>query len=352
MGGGDMKRSGKLFALIFWIGIGITAGGQIVHGGHEPKADEMSAAGASDETQPMVTDIELMEKYGSDLKAAIPALLDGLKSSDASIRRNAAFALGELGSDGEPALKSLAHVLTGDPDFEVRRNAAFALGEIGEPSIPVLLSTLNDKDPRVRRNVTAALVRIGEPAVPHLIKLLRENDSTTRRNAAVILGGIGPKAHDAIPALEKALQDNDKAFCWTVKQALRKIKQTSSEDLVDSLSDKDTLVRINSLKELGDMGEKAQNFIPSLIACLNDEKAEVRRHAAFALANIGPPAVPALLEALKSHDVNMRKNAVFSLGEMGKDAEPAVPALSEMKQDPNSSVRWVVDSALKKITGK
>jgi len=62
--------------------------------------------------------------------------------------------------------------------------------------------------------------------------------------------------------------------------------------------------------------------------------------------------VPALIEALKSNDVNTRKNAVFALGEMGRDAEPAVPALSEMKHDPSTNVRWVVDSALKKITGK
>jgi HEAT repeat protein len=334
---------------MFFICVGITAG---AHGGNQTKADTLSAGEAADDNQPMVTDIELMEQYEADLKAAIPALVEGLKSSDASIRRNAAFALGELGSDGEPALQALGQVLTADPDFEVRRNAAFALGEIGGPAIPVLLTMLNDKDPRVRRNVTAALVRIGQPAVPHLIRLLKDTDSTMRRNAAVILGGIGPQARDAIPALEQALQDHDKGFCWTVKQALRKIKQLPSEDSADPLRDKDTPVRVNALKEPGDTGEKAQASIPSLIASLNDEKAEVRKHAAFALANIGAPAVPALIEALQSNDVNMRKNAVFSLGEIGRDAEPAVPALTAMKHDPSSNVRWVVDSALKKITGK
>jgi len=319
----------------------------------ELKPDTMAKGTESEAGEPLFSDIEMMEKYGADIKLAIPALLEGLKSKDAGIRRNAAFALGELGADAEPALNDLARVLQSDPDLEVRRNAAFALGEIGVPSVHLLLNMLNDKDPRMRRNVTASLVRIGQPAVHYLIKLLRDGDPIMRRNAAVILGNIGPKAKDAIPALEKALSDPDKGFCWTVKQALRKIKQISSQDLLDSLHDKDVMVRINTIKELGEIGDKAQGAIPALIACLKDDKTEVRKNAAFALAKIGAPALPSLMEALKSRDGNTRRNAAFSLGEMGSDAAGALPALMQVQQsDPEKNVRMCANIAINKIKGK
>lgn len=347
-----MRIALRQFIFVYLACISMAGGSLSAWGSNGQKHDPASNGTVGEESQPMVTDVELMEKYGANLKAAIPSLIEGLKNKDASIRRNAAFALGELGSDAEPALNELSFVLQNDSDLEVRRNAAFALGEIGVPAIHVLLSMLNDKDPRVRRNVTSALVRIGQPAIPSLVKLLKDGDPIMRRNSAVILGNIGPKAGDAIPALEKALQDPDKGFCWTVKQALRKIKQTSSEDMVEGLNDKDTQVRINTMKELGEMSEKAEGAIPSLITHLNDDKAAIRKQAAFALAKIGPPAVPALREALKSKDVNTRKNAVFCLGEMGKAAESALSEISELKNDQDSNVRYCADIAIKKIQGK
>ncbi len=300
---------------------------------------------------PHLSEYEISQQYGRAAETAIPALLEALTHSEASIRRNAAFALGEMGPDAKTAIEDLAEALRRDPDIEVRRNAAFALGEIGSPSIPVLIRCLNDKDSRVRRNVSSALVRIGTPTVPYLVKALAVSDPITRRNAAGILGRIGPKAKEAIPALTKALDDDDKSFCWTVKQALKNIKRVTVEDLIENLSDKNAFLRNDSAKSLGALGEDAQDAVPALIACLNDEKAPVRRNASFALAQIGVPAIPALIEALNNENSTTRKNAAFSLGEMRQKAAPAVPALKKILHDPHAKVRWCADIALGKIKG-
>jgi HEAT repeat protein len=297
----------------------------------------------------VLTDFELMQKYGSNVSAAIPALIEGLKSDEVSIRRNAAFALGEIGPDAQTATEALTSALRNDQDIEVRRNAAFALGEIGSSAIPELLDSLGDKDSRMRRNVAAALVRIGQPAVPRLIQLLHAENSIIRNNAAGILGRIGPKAKKAIPALEKALQDEDKAFCWTVKQALRKIKQVTVDDLIECLNDKDIIIRSHAVESLGEMGPEAKSAVPQLILCLKDQKAEVRKKAALALAGIGKPALPALIESLQNEDVRIRKNAAFCLGEMGEQAKGALQALKKLLKDPYKQVRWCADNALKKI---
>ena len=306
----------------------------------------------AEDTQPVATDLELMEKYGSDLKGALPALLEGLQSDDVHIRRNAAFGLGELGADGRPALEALARVLKTDSDFEVRRNAAFALGEIGEPAIPVLLTMLNDKDPRIRRVVTAALVRIGFPAVPHLVQLLRHSDTTVRRNAAVILGGIGPQASDALPALEKSLQDPDKGFQWTVKQAIRKIKQIPDDAAASEITLSPGPTDIVARSKPAHQNLTSCETVQQLLVRLSDEKSEVRRQAAFALAKKGQPAIPALIQALQSDNTVTRKNAVFALGEMGKDARSAIPAIEKLMRDPDPTVRWIAENALKKIEGR
>jgi len=347
-----------VYAFIFWCAACCApkpARAEHAAGNHHNATAERASQSdnaVEEDSQPIATDIALMEQYGADLKLAIPALLDGLHSTDVRIRRNAAFGLGELGADGEPALQALADVLRADADFEVRRNAAFALGEIGEPAIPILTSMLNDTDPRVRRTVGAALVRIGKPAVPHLVKLLTSNDATIRRNTAGILGGIGPNAQDAVPALEKAMQTPDKGFRWTAKQALRKINQTPPDDLAGGAPAYSERFRIDAKTDSQSNGAPAGIDISALITCLSDEKADVRRSAAFELAKIGTPAIPALLKAMESRNINTRKNAVFALGEMGKAAQSAAPAIAELKNDPNSSVRWVVENALKKIEGK
>lgn len=330
------------------------------------------ASGAGEEVQPGNTatvsqpatnrsglaDFETIRKYGAQVKASIPALLEGLQSKESSIRRNAAFSLGEIGPEAETAINDLAKALRNDPDMEVRRNAAFALGEIGSPSLPVLIEVLSDRDSRVRRNVAAALVRIGHPAVPSLIKLLYKGTPIMRRNTAGILGRIGPKAKDAIPALKKALEglelnatldDNDKAFRWTLREALRKIKRFTVEDLTDSLNDKDVIIRAKAATSLGEMGIKAQSAVPALILRLNDPKAEVRKNAAFALVKIGEAALPALMQALENDNIRIRQNAAFSLGEFGEKAQKAIPALTRLLNDSNSKVRWCADIAIKKI---
>ncbi len=293
---------------------------------------------------------DLAQEYGVDTKSAIPALIEGLSSREVDIRRNAAFALGELGSEAEPAMEVLVRAMRKDPDREVRRNAAFALGETGQVAIPVLVKGLNDSDSGVRRNVAAALVRIGPPAVPTLIKLLHDRKPVIRQNAAGILGRIGPRAREAIPALEQALSDEDKAFCWTVKSALRMIKKVTVEDLIDSLNDKDVIIRSRAAMALGEKKDQAISAVPALISCMNDEKAEVRKNASMALAKIGINALPLLRQALSSPDYRIRKNSAFALGGMGPKAKAAVPDLKKLLHDTNSKVRWCADNAIKKIS--
>lgn len=66
----------------------------------------------------------------------------------------------------------------------------------------------------------------GVPAVPGLIEALKNPSRETRQLAAGTLADIGPSASDAVPALTKALEDEDAGVRETAEYALKEINTT------------------------------------------------------------------------------------------------------------------------------
>jgi HEAT repeat protein len=110
--------------------------------------------------------------------AAIPALLQALKSSDVRARYHAAYSLGRIGPRQSEILPALIQVLH-DEERAVRRSAIRALGDIG----PAAAS-----------------------AVPSLLPLLADRNATIGALAAESLVQIGPQNPDVLQALNTALQ--------------------------------------------------------------------------------------------------------------------------------------------------
>src|SRR6266496_4420289 len=107
-------------------------------------------------------------------------------ANDEAGRRNAAFALGKMGSDAADALPALKNTLSQDPSPKVREAAAFALGEIARESIKA-----------------AADAQL----VPLLTKALKDDAWPVRRSAAFALGCLGQDSAAAQEPLEAALRD-------------------------------------------------------------------------------------------------------------------------------------------------
>ncbi len=78
--------------------------------------------------------------------------------------------------------------------------------------VPVLVDALNDDDGDVRRYAAHTLTRIGRPAVTALLDVLKDRDkgAQVRANAAYVLGKLGPQAREAVPVLTKALKESDR----------------------------------------------------------------------------------------------------------------------------------------------
>ena len=86
--------------------------------------------------------------------------------------------------------------------------ATDALGRIGPAAVPALIEALRSSDPAVREKALEVLARMGpeaEAAVPELIRLLDDPNPTVRKMTARTLGRIGPAAEAAVPVLMRTL---------------------------------------------------------------------------------------------------------------------------------------------------
>ena len=219
----------------------------------------------------------------SHSKATIPGLLKALNDQYWDVRRSAAAALGQLGSEAAipGLLKALEH-----QDYHVRWSAAVALGQLGsEAAIPGLLKALNDQYWGVRWSAAEALGQLGsEAAIPGLLKALDDPDSDVRRSAAAALGHLGSEA--AIPGLLKALEHQH------------------------------SHVRRSAAAALEHLGSEAA--IPGLLKALEHQHSHVRRSAAEALGQLGSEtAIPGLLKALEHQDYHVLGSVAETLGQLG-----------------------------------
>jgi HEAT repeat protein len=92
--------------------------------------------------------------------------------------------------------------------------AADALGRIGPTAVPALIEGLRSSDPDVRLRACEVLGRMGsgaKDAVPGLMPLLDDPDERIRKAAARTLGRIGPEAAPAVPALMRSLLEAEPA---------------------------------------------------------------------------------------------------------------------------------------------
>ena len=179
----------------------------------------------------------------------------------------------------EPLIKAL-----GNKSVRVRKNRAYALGNIGDKrAVEPLIKALEYKDRDVRRSAIYALEKIGDKrAVEPLIKALEDEDEGVCRKAAIALGSIGDKR--AVEPLIKALEDG----VWTVRHdAAKALGEIGAvEPLIKALRDNDYNVRSCAADALGEIGDKLA-VEPLIKKALGDGSSFVRQRAAEALKKLG-----------------------------------------------------------------
>lgn len=137
--------------------------------------------------------------------------------------------------------------------------------------------------------------------------------------AALALEKMGPKAKPALLELTKVSLDGNE----------------------------DERVRRFSILALGAIGPEAKAAVPLLALMLPDK--DYGNSAAYALGNIGEPALQPLLDALTGENDEASLNATLGLGKMGPKAKDAVVPLMARLNDSNVTRRYATARVLGKI---
>ena len=329
----------------------------------------------------------------------VDLLLDAIRSSSPSIRKNAAKALGEIKS--RQAVLPLIDLLH-DTEGRVRRNAAEALGNIGDKrAVEPLVQSLRDNVEDVQQQVMVSLIRFGKlsttsllnalsyeknkftlrailltlgqiediKAVPALIAHLSNSYFVVRRAAQRALINFGPRVKDAlIPTLsfnrsnirrllKDAAQSDNPAIQLRAVKALGGLEDHRAVDLLKQLVEDGTpeiqdaavqsLIQIGCaawgrcgalivLREIAD-----ESIAPHLIESLSDDSDNVRLEAVRALAKVdGPNAIDPLIRAArKDSDPYIRSEAIRLLRRIGVGYTQVQDLAFAALKDPHRDVR-------------
>lgn len=310
-------------------------------------------------------------------KAALPALVKGLKDTDHLVQQDCIVGLSKLRPDVEEALPALAalfhdkkaeeHVRSlaatclaqispkslpllaksiKDEEIFVRKSAADCLGRFnqhgneGLKAIPVLIDALGDKDEDVQTIAVGSLRDFGKKAVPELVAALKHQQPLIRVGAAEVLLRLDEKHATALQAALAHRKDPDALVRLRVMIALGDIEDEALvplKVLVEALDDSDARVRLFALFGVTFRCPKETRAIPALIKSLSDSDAEVRLLAVKGLDTFGPQAkeaIPALINALQDKHPDVQGEAITALRHIGPPAKPTIPALRKLLDDP------------------
>ncbi len=223
---------------------------------------------------------QALATLGPVARDAVPALLSAVVNSggvtwqDTGLRGMATTALGEIGAAAEPALphlEVLTNVVSAElaamkirggsllPFIERLKDTSDQekwgqtarlvgnLGTNGEPAIPSLLIVLTSTITSLRSKQWpmqgAALVAISrihrrpDLCVPVLVKWLEADDPTPRDFALRALRAFGPEAKPAVPDVLRCIQ-NSKQWTWLLRDATNALRVIDLESVPDGRIDK------------------------------------------------------------------------------------------------------------------
>ncbi len=286
--------------------------------------------------------IEGFQEFGQE---CLPLLHEALVNSSATVRANAARALGRLKCrQSVPFLMNLLQ----DDEWKVRASAAEALGFIGDvSSVEALVQRIEDNVSRVQEEASAAIVRLGRQAtMPLLNALARERYKFAQRALLRCLGKIGdPKS---VPALITHLRSSYFIVRQAAITALVSFGPSVTRLLVPTLSfnrsdieilKKDSCdkehpeLQLRAIKALG--GLEDHRVVGQLKSLVIDGLPDVQDEAMGALGQIGCAAwgrccalkvlmevgdaslVPLITPSLQDNSDNVRMEAVRALGKLG-----------------------------------
>lgn len=167
--------------------------------------------------------------------------------------------------------------------------AAYELAHMGEAGLPHLMRVLETGRQHPSRRAGYGLSAASHAALPLLQPAMASESDLVRRYAVFAAGEHGPAAADLAPDLIQRLEDDSP---WVRRTAVESLSLIEDADqavpaLVRALADEDDQVRFSTALSLARYKAAAAPAVDALCASLKDENRYVRGFAVEALRQIG-----------------------------------------------------------------
>jgi HEAT repeat protein len=198
--------------------------------------------------------------------------IEQLDHPDHDSCRQAIYAIGSMGTDAQEAIPKLAQIMLTHAGGQTRSEAALAISKM-MPGAKLVVNQLgqamDDTDAFVRMNAVMALFRLKEeasPAIPALLKALENQQNHTN------LGAFSYSIYQmSILALGRASTGTDQCV-GTFHQLLK--------------SDIEDLTKVALIRALGDIGPPSLVAVTDIRPYLQSERADLRKCATNSLSRI------------------------------------------------------------------
>ena len=247
---------------------------------------------------PRSSSVDALVRVG---QAAVPALLQALKTGTGAASAGSAQVLGQLGS-----VEAIPHLLD-----------AYLRAKVGCYEL--------------KSSVERAFKALGDCSIPHLAAELTSPKPERRAAAATVMGAIGTSATNFY--LLKALQDVSYEVRSAAGFSLARRGVTVVDLLIEFLDGAPPHGAAEAAGVLGYL--KDARAVPQLTALLKSSDGINRSKAAFALGQIGDgQVVSALISLLQDQNAHVAEAAAKSLGELGNESavDPLIRSLTERKE--------------------
>lgn len=290
---------------------------------------------------------------GDDLIALLVdvrrALRQGMRATEAELRRSSVRGLAELRDPDTAALLTAA--LLDDPDPGVRGAAALALAAVGGDTVAADLRRAARQSAGLSRlQVLEALWHAGhEEGRRELLEALTDRAAELRLSAALTLAEAGEAR--AAPVLRRALAAPgglDPAALIAVLRALASLGSVpATNSLLQAVQRDDRpLVQLGAAEALAKLGRPESTQVLQRLARQPDPA--VRLMAAQVLTGLGDPLGPATLQD-SLQDATASTRALAARGLAAWTAPAAVTALAAALGDAAPSVRTAAAEALARL---
>ncbi|MCF7763033.1 MAG: HEAT repeat domain-containing protein [Verrucomicrobia bacterium] len=231
------------------------------------------------------------------------------------------------------------------------QQAELVIRETGTAAVPSLIHALEARDSLLKKPFLAIAPRLPDIVSVRLYRWLNPYEKERLRLGATrALELIGPGAEKAIPALGKALRDPSAEIAMHAAFALGNLGAPAVSTLINGLGAPRDETRFFAIQGLSRAGTEARPAIPDLIGVLRGTNSRNAREAAACLGRIGGVgAVRAATGLLRNPDLRIQLRGIQSLSALGPQARSAVPTLLEFARTDDPEVRKTVIGALGRI---